>query len=207
VKPKLIFGALILGISVSSCNTKGKNTANPPAEQDDNALQVTWYEPTSPPIDVDSIVEAKISTPVVACGKGVELISETSCYVPIPEPIMEPISDPTCYEPVTLCYSVVEQTPVFQGEDSLLYNFIRNHLVYPQEAIENGIQGRVVCQFAVDIDGTITDIEILRSLDRYTDKEVVRLIKSMPKWLPGKRHGENVKVRYTLPITFKLQLQ
>ena len=71
--------------------------------------------------------------------------------------------------------------------------------------MEQGIQGRVVTQFVVDKDGSITDVKVVRSLDPMLDKEAVRLVKSMPKWTPGKLNGSPVRVKYILPLSFSLE--
>ena len=76
---------------------------------------------------------------------------------------------------------------------------------YPPEAEEQGIQGRVVCTFIVERDGSITDIRVVKSTDPSLDKEAVRVIGEMPKWNPGKHKGEAVRVKYTFPVTFRLQ--
>lgn len=101
--------------------------------------------------------------------------------------------------------SIVEQMPQFPGGDAELMRFISGNLKYPTIAAESMIQGRVVIRFIVAKDGNVSNIEILRSLDPSCDKEAVRVVKSMPKWIPGMQNGRNVPVYYTLPILFKLQ--
>ena len=90
------------------------------------------------------------------------------------------------------------------GEEGLIAYLNRN-VRYPAIAEENGIQGRVVCTFVVDHDGSITDVKVIKSVDPALDKEAIRVVKSMPKWEPGKLKGEPVRVKFTLPVTFKLQ--
>ncbi|MEN9918936.1 MAG: hypothetical protein RL662_1372 [Bacteroidota bacterium] len=99
----------------------------------------------------------------------------------------------------------VEQMPQFPGGDSELMKFIGSNLKYPTIAAENGIEGRVVIRFVVSSDGTVKDVQVVRALDPSCDKEAVRVVKSMPKWVPGKQNGRNVPVYYTLPVLFKLQ--
>ena len=101
-------------------------------------------------------------------------------------------------------YTVVEQMPQFPGGETALLNNISKNLVYPKIAQENGIQGRVIVRFMVNKDGSISNIQIVRSLDPTCDKEAIRIIKSLPKFIPAKQNGVNVAVWYTLPITFKL---
>ena len=96
-------------------------------------------------------------------------------------------------------YEAVEQMPTFPGGETELMKFIRDNLKYPVIAQENGIQGRVILRF-----GAIDNVTVLRSLDPTCDKEAIRVVKSMPKWIPGKQNGNNVPVYFTLPVVFKL---
>ena len=102
-------------------------------------------------------------------------------------------------------FQVVETMPSFPGGDADLFKFLSNNVKYPVIAQENGIQGRVICQFVVNKDGSIVDVEVVRAVDPSLDKEAIRVIKSMPKWSPGKQRGKSVRVKYTLPVNFKLQ--
>lgn len=102
-------------------------------------------------------------------------------------------------------HEVVDEPPSFPGGDAARIAFLSNNLKYPAVAMEQGIQGRVVTQFVVDKDGSITDVKVVRSLDPMLDKEAVRLVKSMPKWTPGKLNGSPVRVKYILPISFRLE--
>ena len=102
-------------------------------------------------------------------------------------------------------HEVVDEPPSFPGGDAAQIAFLSNNLRYPAVAMEQGIQGRVVTQFVVDKDGSITDVKVVRSLDPMLDKEAVRLVKSMPKWTPGKLNGSPVRVKCILPISFRLQ--
>lgn len=99
----------------------------------------------------------------------------------------------------------VEQMPQFPGGDVELMKFINGGIKYPTIAAENGIEGRVVIRFVVGKDGNVSDVQVVRSLDPSCDKEAVRVVKTMPKWVPGKQNGRNVPVYYTLPVLFKLQ--
>ena len=102
-------------------------------------------------------------------------------------------------------FDMVEQKPQFPGGDAEMYAWLSKNLRYPVIAQENGIQGRVVCQFVVGSDGSIREIKVLRGLDPSCDKEAVRAIQAMPKWIPGRQNGKAVAVRYTLPVMFRLQ--
>lgn len=103
-------------------------------------------------------------------------------------------------------FMVVETMPEFPGGQQAMIKFIADNMIYPVAAQEAGIQGRTICQFVVNKDGSISDIEVVRSAgDASLDKEAVRIIKSMPTWKPGKQRGQAVRVKYTTPINFKIQ--
>ncbi len=102
-------------------------------------------------------------------------------------------------------FDMVEQMPTFPGGTTELMKYIGEHLKYPPIAAENGTQGKVICRFVIGKDGQVRDVTIARSLDPYCDKEAIRVIKSMPKWIPGKQNGKAVAVNFTVPIVFKLQ--
>jgi len=108
-------------------------------------------------------------------------------------------------ETATKVFDVVEQMPSFPGGDAALMSFLSKNIKYPVIAEENGIQGRVVATFVVERDGSITDVKVIKSVDPSLDKEAVRVLKSMPKWIPGKQNGSAVRVKYTVPVTFRLQ--
>ena len=102
-------------------------------------------------------------------------------------------------------FDVVEQMPSFPGGMAALMAYLQKSIKYPPVAEENGIQGRVVCTFVVERDGSVTDVRVAKSVDPSLDKEVVRVVSAMPKWIPGKQNGQSVRVKYTLPVTFRLQ--
>ncbi len=104
-------------------------------------------------------------------------------------------------------FNVVEQMPEFPGGQKALLKWLSDYTKYPAIAEENGIQGSVVCTFVVEPDGSITDVQVARSVDPSLDKEAVRVLKKMPKWDPGKQNGGAVRVKYTLPVTFRLNSQ
>ncbi len=108
-------------------------------------------------------------------------------------------------EEETKVFDVVEQMPSFPGGPSALMQYLSSNIKYPVVAEENGVQGRVVCTFVVERDGSITDVRVIRSVDPSLDKEAVRVVKGMPKWIPGKQNGSAVRVKYTVPVTFRLQ--
>ena len=102
-------------------------------------------------------------------------------------------------------FQVVEEMPEFPGGQGALLQFLAKSIKYPVIAQENGIQGRVTCSFVVNKDGSIVDAEVIRGVDPSLDKEAIRVINTMPKWSPGKQRGKPVRVKYTVPVTFRLQ--
>ena len=102
-------------------------------------------------------------------------------------------------------FDVVEQMPSFPGGMAALMAYLQKAIKYPPVAEENGIQGRVVCTFVVERDGSVTDVRVAKSVDPSLDKEAVRVVSAMPRWIPGKQNGQSVRVKYTLPVTFRLQ--
>lgn len=102
-------------------------------------------------------------------------------------------------------FDVVEQMPSFPGGDVALMQFLSANVHYPEVAEKNEIQGRVIISFVVERNGTITDVEVVKSVDPLLDKEAIRVIRSMPQWKPGTLNGKPVRVKYTTPVTFRLQ--
>ena len=102
-------------------------------------------------------------------------------------------------------FDVVEQMPQFPGGPAALMEFLSKNVKYPQEAYKNGIQGRVIVTFVINKDGSISDAKVVKSVAPQLDEEALRVVHSMPNWIPGRQNGEPVNVKYTVPITFKLQ--
>lgn len=101
-------------------------------------------------------------------------------------------------------YDVVEQNAQFPGGDAECYKWIASHLKYPSRAQEQGVQGRVTVRFVINTDGTIVDPEIVRSPDEELSAEAIRVVKAMPKWIPGRQGNKKVRCRFNLPIMFRL---
>ncbi len=102
-------------------------------------------------------------------------------------------------------FDVVEQMPSFPGGAAALMQYLSSSIKYPVVAQENGVQGRVVISFVVERDGSITDVQVARSVDPSLDREAQRVVRSMPKWIPGKQNGQAVRVKYNVPVAFRLQ--
>lgn len=101
-------------------------------------------------------------------------------------------------------YQVTEHMPEFPGGDDKLLDFIKKNIRYPKEAIQNNIQGRVICEFIVEKDGTLSNIKIVKSLSPECDKEAIRIINTMPKWEPGRMRNLRVRTSYVIPVMFRL---
>lgn len=103
-----------------------------------------------------------------------------------------------------MVYDVVEVMPQFPGGQIAMLKYIMENIKYPKQIMEEGIQGRVTVSFIVEKDGRVSNVKLLRSVQPSLDKEAIRVVKSMPKWTPGKHNGKPVRVRFNLPVMFKL---
>lgn len=117
--------------------------------------------------------------------------------------IAEP--EPPKHEEENKVFDIVEQQPLFPGGPTALVKYLSENTKYPVVAQENGVQGRVTVQFVVEKDGSISDVHVLKGVDPSLDKEAVRVVKSMPRWTPGKQNGITVRVNYRVPVLFRLQ--
>lgn len=169
-------------------------------------IQQTSQQETPPPppppavqeVEVLNVVEDDVET------ESIEINTEDEKDVEVV--IAPPVEAPVEEEEEEVVFVVVETMPEFPGGQQALFKYLSENVKYPVIAQENGIQGRVICQFVVNKDGAIVDVEVVRSGgDPSLDKEAVRVIKSMPKWHPGKQRGKAVRVKYTVPVNFRLQ--
>jgi protein TonB len=147
-------------------------------------------------VEVINIVEDDVIVESVDINTEDDKNKEVVIAAPVAAPVEEEDN---------VVFQVVETMPAFPGGDQALFKFLGENVKYPVIAQENGIQGRVICQFVVNKDGSIVDVEVVRPVDPSLDKEAIRVIKSMPNWSPGKQRGKSVRVKYTLPVNFKLQ--
>lgn len=121
---------------------------------------------------------------------------------PVSPEAKEAPADSTAKEEV---FMVAEQMPEYPGGMKELLKFLQDNLKYPENAMKNNVQGRVIVQFVVEKDGTPTEFKVLRSVDPDLDAEALRVMKAMPKWKPGMQKGQVVRVKFTVPVSFKLQ--
>lgn len=126
------------------------------------------------------------------------ICAQNDAVIDVAVPVMEEAHDPN--EPLT----IAEVMPEFPGGKDALFAYIGKNLKYPQQAVEEGIEGVVFVTFVVEVDGRITGVTVLRGLGGVLDKEAVRVVSGMPNWMPGKQNGKAVRVKYNLPIRYKL---
>ena len=173
-------------------------------EEEVEIQQTSQETPPPPPppavqeVEVLNVVEDNVETESIEVNAEDDKAEEVVIAAPVEAPVEE--------EEEEVVFVVVESMPEFPGGTQALFKYLSENVKYPVIAQENGIQGRVICQFVVNKDGSIVDVEVVRSGgDPSLDKEAVRVIKSMPKWKPGKQRGKAVRVKYTVPVNFKLQ--
>ncbi len=173
-------------------------------EEEIDIQQTSQETPPPPPppavqeVEVLNVVEDNVETESIEVNTEDDKEAEVVIAAPVEAPVEE--------EEEEVVFVIVESMPEFPGGQQALFKYLSENVKYPVIAQENGIQGRVICQFVVNKDGSIVDVEVVRSGgDPSLDKEAVRVIKSMPKWKPGKQRGKAVRVKYTVPVNFKLQ--
>lgn len=123
----------------------------------------------------------------------------------VDEEILQPEPPAVGENQLTLMGDVVEQMPSFPGGPQALLNYLSEHINYPEGYEETCVQGRVVITFVVEKDGSLSDITVVKSLEKAFDEEALRAVKSMPNWIPGMQDGKPVRVKYTVPVNFRLK--
>ncbi|MBO4621383.1 MAG: energy transducer TonB [Paludibacteraceae bacterium] len=173
-------------------------------EEELDIQQTSQETPPPPPpapvqeIEVLNVVDDEVQTERIEINT-----EENNEVIEIKAPVEQVVEEEEKEDEI---FMVVETMPEFPGGQAELFKYLSENVKYPVIAQENGIQGRVICQFVVNKNGSIVDVEVVRSGgDASLDKEAVRVIKSMPKWKPGKQRGKPVRVKYTVPVNFKLQ--
>ncbi len=170
-------------------------------------IEITRRDPAPPPPppppepetpDIIEVVEEEVETKFEINVEDDQTQRQVQTYVPPPPP------QPKQEEVEEEIFVVVEQFPEYPGGQAAMMKFLNDNIRYPVIAQENGIQGRVVCNFVVERDGSITDVQVVRGVDPSLDREAVRVIQQMPNWTPGRQRGQAVRVRFTLPVQFRL---
>ena len=171
-------------------------------------IEITRRDPIPPPPppppepetpEIIEVVEEEVETTLDIKVEDDQSQRQLQAYVPPPPP------KPKQEEVTDEIFVVVENQPEFPGGNTAMMKFLGDNIKYPVIAQENGIQGRVICNFVVEKDGSITDVQVVRGVDPSLDREAMRVIKQMPRWTPGKQRGQAVRVRFTLPVVFRLQ--
>jgi protein TonB len=184
VRPKLLLGSFIMGL--------GLITPEMSAQTKKLSKQIknqTSYKQNSKTKNLPSkTVTAKEKEDTIKYGSPDQPVVATMCY----ETILE-----------TEVWNTVEQMPQYPGGDSTLISFVQKNLTQlPVTQCYNGVSAKVICRFVVEKDGSVSDITVIRSLDSTCDKEAVRVLKLLPKFIPGKQNGRVVRAYYTFPVSF-----
>lgn len=163
--------------------------------------------PPQPQIETVQFVAVEASDePVEAPPPTQEDLSETTASTTTQEgEKIDAPPPPPPVEEVTYDIAAVQEQPEFPGGMAKMYDYLRSGTKYPDMEYDAGIQGKVYIEFVVDRDGSVEDVKVKRGVSPGLDKEALRAVRSMPKWNPGKMNGKAVKVRFTIPVDFKLK--
>ena len=171
---------------------------------DEEMVEITKQEEQKPqPVETPQqttqleIVDDDVETEDLNINAEVEQNEVIEEYV-APEVVEEEVQEQEIFQ-------IVEEMPAFPGGEAKLMEYVGKNIKYPQIARETGIQGRVFVGFVVEPDGSISNVKLLRGIGGGCDEEAMRVIKSLPKWKPGKQRGKAVRVSYQIPVFFKLQ--
>ena len=170
---------------------------------EEEMVEVTKQEQKPQPVEIPKqttqiqVVEDNVEV------EDVEINAEVDQNEVIEEYVAPEVEEEEVVE--TEVFTIVEEMPEFPGGMNKLGEYLAKSIKYPQMAREAGIQGRVFITFVIEKDGSVTNVQVLRPLGGGCDEEAVRVVKSMPKWKPGKQRGKAVRVSYNLPVNFKLQ--
>ena len=204
--------ALLLTLGCFEWTTKEKKVATLQAEvaevAEEEIIPITQDTPPPPPetpkipvmSDIIDIVDDDITIEdtFINMDDSGDIGLEIKDYI---EEVEEEV-----VEEEAIPFQLVQDKPKFQGGDANTFSaWVSKNLVYPELAKENGVQGRVMLQFTVNTDGSISNVKVLRGVDPSLDKEAVRVVSSSPKWTPGKQRDRAVKVSYTFPVIFQLR--
>lgn len=200
---------LFVGFEWSSTLSKLDETVIVQDVLAEEEIEITQRDPTPPPPppppepevpEIIEVTEERVETKIdLSSLEDDQSKAQVQTYTPPPPP------KPVVEEAAEEIFVVVEKQPEFPGGTTALMKFLGDNIKYPVIAQENGIQGRVICNFVVERDGSISDVQVVRGQDPSLDKEAIRVIKTMPKWTPGQQRGKPVRVRFTLPVVFRLQ--
>ncbi|MEI6455018.1 MAG: energy transducer TonB [bacterium] len=156
---------------------------------------------TAPVVVEDTTIETGLQTQDDLANKANTEVPTEDVEVEVKDEKPQVIEQPQQAE----IFTVVEEQPGYPGGEESRIKFLQDNIKYPEEAKELGIQGKVFVTFVVEVDGSITDVRVLRGIGGGCDEEAIRVVKAMPKWVPGKQRGVPVRVQFNLPIKFTLQ--
>jgi periplasmic protein TonB len=158
-----------------------------------------------PPPPAKQVVKINIVDDNITVDDNIDIDVEADQNTEVQEYVAPVKSDEEESAEEAQIFMVVESMPEYPGGEAALYTFLAENIKYPQMAKESGIQGRVFVTFVVERDGSVTDVRVLRGIGGGCDEEAIRVVKSMPRWTPGKQRGKSVRVQYNLPVKFTLQ--
>jgi len=187
-------------VGVTLENLKQEEAPPPPPPPPPEAL-VEKVKFTAPVVVEDTTIETGLTSMDDLNKKGNTEAPAEDVEVDVKEEAPKVIETPVQAE----IFTVVEEQPGYPGGEEARIGFLQSNIKYPEEAKELGIQGKVFVTFVVEVDGSITDVRVLRGIGGGCDEEAIRVVKSMPKWVPGKQRGVPVRVQFNLPIKFTLQ--
>lgn len=219
LRRQLGWAVSLIGVSaglLSACTSTGTKTVAEKSNGGESNMEV--HEPAA---GCDSMVVGKVAVPeepdtASFANEQRSRQAATAPKAPLvaqeeDEQVLGGVQDPGIMAELqmmapdtTKVYDVVEQMPMFPGGTQALMQFLKDNVQYPPECEEICIQGRVILTFVVERDGSITQAKVVKSLDPRLDAEALRVVKAMPKWIPGRQAGVTVAVKYTIPVTFRL---
>lgn len=217
----LAIAIMVASVIIPFLKTKGMEGISKRSESDVSTIVMENIEtpvekitvPETPPPPADVVQQAKYIPPVVVdtlkpedevqflTADDAQDVVQNEDVIDIPAVVQQEIQDE---EPEEIPFTVVEEMPSFPGGNAALLKYVFDHVVYPEVARENNIQGRVTVKFCVTATGGVSQIMVMKGVDPELDKEVVRVISTLPPFKPGKQSGKPVPVWYVIPITFKL---
>ncbi|MCK9220160.1 MAG: TonB family protein [Bacteroidales bacterium] len=189
----------VVGVTLE--NLKAEEAPPPPPPPPPPEALVEKVRFTAPVVVEDTTIETGLVSMDDLNKKGNTEVPTEDVVVEVKEEGPKVIETPVQAE----IFTVVEEQPGYPGGDEARIGFLKQNIKYPDEAKELGIQGKVFVTFVVEADGSITDVRVLRGIGGGCDAEAIRVVKSMPRWVPGKQRGVPVRVQFTLPIKFTLQ--
>ena len=200
----LLIAWAVFEVKVKADREIDESLLNREIVMDEEMVEITKQEEQKPqPVETPQqttqleIVDDNVETEDININAEVEQNEIIEEYV-APEVVEEEVVEQEIFQ-------IVEEMPAFPGGEAKLMEYVGKNIKYPQIARETGIQGRVFIGFVVEPDGSVSNVKLLRGIGGGCDEEAMRVVKSMPKWKPGKQRGKAVRVSYQIPVFFKLQ--